>query len=206
MLSPNIKRFCISFAFLPPFLALSCIPETTTTQIPTAEHLPLNKTPVNTPADATGGFWELHPPTTIVLTQADQAAIYATVIRQIYTKDDSFGGKLQPPELYIKDYTDDKAGNLLAPESYSTLIPAEVQSSVLAALADLPVKLIWKVKYDRSWPDITLGNIYVQQDGSVQVAGSIYVANNAARGQTYILQRSGASWSITGTTGVMWVS
>ena len=140
------------------------------------------------------------------LTGDDEAAIYAAVIRQLCTIDNTFGGKLQPPALYIRDYTDDKAENSIAQESNSEPIPESVHSTVLAMLNDLPTELIWIVRFDGNRPRVTLGNFYHQPDGTVQVAGSIYVANNAAGGRTYILRKDGGLWRITGDTGQVWIS
>ena len=53
---------------------------------------------------------------------------------------------------------------------------------------------------------IQLGNVHHQDDGSAQVAGSIYIANLAAGGQTYILEESNGEWAVTGDTGMGWVS
>jgi hypothetical protein len=138
------------------------------------------------------------------VTEGDQAAIYAAAIRQIYTKDDSHGGKLQPSTLYIRNYTDDTAGNGQLKESYSELIGETVQSDVLAALSDLPTELIWIVRWDGNRPYVALGNIYPQPDGTVQVAASIYVANLGAQGQVYILKPEGSGWKISGNTGYFW--
>jgi hypothetical protein len=53
---------------------------------------------------------------------------------------------------------------------------------------------------------ITLGNIQPQADGTVQVSASIYVAPMAAGGQTYVLQRDGDTWKVTGKVGPSWIS
>jgi hypothetical protein len=51
-----------------------------------------------------------------------------------------------PPILYIKDYTNDKAGNPVKSESNSKPIPKEIQSAVMAMLPDLPnrIELGWR--------------------------------------------------------------
>ncbi|MDD5703825.1 MAG: hypothetical protein PHU23_17465 [Dehalococcoidales bacterium] len=43
----------------------------------------------------------------------DNASIYAAVIRQLVTVDDTFGGKLAPPAIYIIKNTDDSTGGHL---------------------------------------------------------------------------------------------
>lgn len=41
----------------------------------------------------------------------DEVDVYTAVIRQIYTVDDTFGGTLQPPFVYIISQTDDTVGD-----------------------------------------------------------------------------------------------
>jgi hypothetical protein len=89
---------------------------------------------------------------------------------------------------------------------------------VTALLTDLPAELVWVETRDEAplEPDtgaiadggalITLGNVAPQGDGSVHVAASIYVASLAAGGQTYVLEEVDGAWTITGTTGVEWIS
>jgi hypothetical protein len=152
------------------------------------------------------------------LTVDDEAAIYAAVTRQLATVDDTFGGNLKPPTLYVIRNTDDKAGNPGGQQSKSALISHTVQSRIVAALADLPTEVIWIDKFgDAEFEDIpgsmvknrgaiiTLGNVYRQADGSVYVAGSIYIADTGAGGTTYILEKTGGVWVITGSTGVSWI-
>lgn len=151
-------------------------------------------------------------------TEDDTAAIYAAVIRQIYTEDDTFGGTLQPPTLYIVGATDDRAGNPQIGEANPAEIPGSVRESVTALLADLPTEIVWvEARQDAPLePDtgavvdggaiITLGNVAPQDDSSVHVPASIYVANLAAGGQTYVLEEVDGVWTVTGNTGVEWIS
>ena len=53
---------------------------------------------------------------------------------------------------------------------------------------------------------IRVGNIEEGEAGAVEVAGSIYIANLAAGGSTYVLQNQDGTWRITGTTGLRWIS
>jgi hypothetical protein len=150
--------------------------------------------------------------------EEDTAAIYAAVIRQIYNEDDTFGGTLQPPTLYILGATDDSVGDPESRETNAAVIPGPVRESVTALLTDLPAELVWVETRDEAplEPDtgaiadggalITLGNVAPQGDGSVHVAASIYVASLAAGGQTYVLEEVDGAWTITGTTGVEWIS
>jgi hypothetical protein len=54
--------------------------------------------------------------------------------------------------------------------------------------------------------DTTLGNIHPQADGTLLVSASIYVASLAAGGQTFILEEKAEGWTVTGATGVTWIS
>jgi hypothetical protein len=157
--------------------------------------------------------------TTSNLTTDDEAGIYAAVIRQLATTDDTFGGNLNPPTLYIIRNTDDRAGNPSGQPSKSVLISQIGQSTIVTELADLPTKIVWIDTFgDAEFENIPgfmvkgggaiirLGNIYPQADGSVHVAGSIYIADTGAGGTTYILEKTGGVWTITGRTGVSWIS
>ena len=153
-----------------------------------------------------------------VISPSDEAAIYSAIIRRIYIEDDTFGGMLQPSTLYIIRYTNDKAGDPAIQSSESVLLSESVQSEITTALQDLPTKVVWvdtreDVELDPQGDSvtdngamITLGNMHLQEDGSIHVAGSIYVANLAAGGQTYILKQMDGVWTIIGNTGVQWIS
>jgi hypothetical protein len=156
--------------------------------------------------------------TAVEPTEDDTAAIYAAVIRQIYTEDDTFGGTLQPPTLYILGTTDDRAGEPGSGEANAAPISSSVRERVSALLADLPAEMVWVETQDEVplEPDtgavvdggalITLGNVTPQRGGSVHVPASIYVANLAAGGQTYVLEELDGVWTVTGNTGVEWIS
>jgi len=167
------------------------------------------------------------PPASPGLSLEDEASIYAAVIRQLATVDDTFGGNLEPTKLFIIKNTDDKAGDPTGPSSFSTAISQTAQDKITDMLHDLSSIIVWIDKFEdaefeegkspgleklpiQSVIDggaiITLGNIHLQNDGSAQVAGSIYVASLAAGGATYILEKKEGPWEITGTTGVRWIS
>lgn len=151
-------------------------------------------------------------------TAEETAAIYATVIRQIYTEDDTFGGTLQPPRLYVVGTTDDSAGDPETEEEDATAIASDVRDRVTSQLADLPTEIIWVETRDEVTLDpdsgavvdegaiIVLGNIHPEEAAVVHVPASIYVAGLAAGGQTYVVEEVEGMWTITGTTGVQWIS
>lgn len=156
--------------------------------------------------------------TAVEPTEDDTAAIYAAVIRQIDTEDDTFAGTLQPPTLHILGTTDDRAGEPGKGEANAESLSEAVRDGVTTALADLPADLVWvetqeDVRLERhtgavvdGGAIITLGNVTPQRGGSVHVPASIYVANLAAGGQTYVLEKVDGVWTVTGNTGVQWIS
>ena len=152
------------------------------------------------------------------LSIANQAAIYAAVVRQIYQHDDTFGGGLQPPLLFLMQTTDDSLGDPNLPQAEPATIPDAVQRRVTRALDDLPAEVTWiedtdQIPLEETTGDavgqgalIILGNLHLQEDGSVHVSGSIYVASLAAGGRTYVVEKVGRTWRVTGHTGSVWMS
>ena len=149
---------------------------------------------------------------------ADNSAIYAAVIRQMITIDDTFGGTLHPAQIYVLTTTNDQAGDPNTSAADSQPLAPELQDSVTAELSDLAATLTWvesreDVPVDADTGQIagngvlvTLGNVHPQEDGTVHVPASIYIANLAAGGQIYVLEQVESVWMITGTTGVRWIS
>ena len=149
----------------------------------------------------------------------DETAIYAVVIRQLATVDDTFGGNLNPDTLYVIKNTDDRAGNPVEGQQSDTHIITEtMQGEISSMLTDLSIEIIWIDRFEdavfeesgfevkRGGAIIRLGNIYLKEGSSVQVAGSIYIANLAAGGTTYILEKVDGFWEITGRAGPTWMS
>lgn len=153
------------------------------------------------------------------LTAHEEETIYAAVIRQVATIDDTFGGNLNPSTVYLIRRTDDGADVSQGQETPPMIISESSQLEITSLLSDLSADIIWIDKrQDAEFEDtassevkdhgviITIGNISQQKDGTVQVVGSIYIANLAAGGTTYILEKIAGVWEITGTTGVSWIS
>lgn len=150
--------------------------------------------------------------------EADEVAVYSAVIRRIYTEDDTFGGTLNPPIVYLVSTTDDGIGDPDIEGSEPRSISPDTREGVVEALADLPAEFIWvedaaAVPVDDDTGAVTgdgviltLGNIHEQEDGSALVSGSIFIASLAAGGQTYILEQVDGAWTVTGTTGIQWMS
>lgn len=148
----------------------------------------------------------------------DQAAIYAAVVRQLYTVDHSFGEPPNFPVVYLEQSTNDGVGDPDTPQADSRLLPEPVQTAVVAALEDLPAEFVWvDVAYEVPCDSgtgvvegdgaiITLGNVHLQEDGSALVSASLYIASEAAIGKTYIVKRVNGLWEVVGDTGVQWIS
>lgn len=151
------------------------------------------------------------------LDDADEVAIYSAVIRQVVETDDTFGGTMEKPVVYILTQTDDSAGDPSLGTSEPESIDLDKQEAITATLSDLPSTITWIDSRDELELEdngsitgggvlITLGNIHAQDDGTVQVGGSIYVGSLAAGGKTYVLENQDGTWTITGTVGMGWVS
>jgi hypothetical protein len=147
----------------------------------------------------------------------DQADIYAAVIRQLYLVDHSFGSSPPDfPNLYIVYLTDETAGGNFSGNVVSRVITQQLRDKIDGLLNDLPAEITWVDSF-QSVPlnedstvqgggaVVRVGNIDPGEAGAVDVPGSIYIANLAASGRTYVLEKRG-TWQIIGTTGPVWMS
>ncbi len=147
-----------------------------------------------------------------------KAAIYAAVVRQLYTVDHTFGEPPNFPIIYLVEATDDSVGDPDAPQTKSNLLLRSIQEAITASLDDLPAEFVWVGNFNEVPLDsntgavegngaiITLGNAHFRQDGSALVSASIYIANLAAGGLTYIVERIDGTWQVVGDTGVRWMA
>ena len=147
----------------------------------------------------------------------DRVAIYAAVIRQMYTVDHTFGQPPNFPFVYLVQTTDDGVGDPDAPRAEPQALPATIKEALLKELVDLPAELFWVDDRDEVPMDehstvmdggvvMTLGNIHQQADGPVLVSASIYFAALGAGGQTYVVEQVDGIWTVVGNTGVQWMS
>lgn len=158
----------------------------------------------------------------------EKALLYATVIRQVYTVDHTFGQQPEIPVIYLLAATDDRAGSPDTEKGESQKIPDELQKNILAFLLGFegaesdrqgPPEFRWIASRDEVTLNedlgnrvadggaiITLGNLHVQADGTLHIPASIYFADLTAGGRTYVLEKTGRGWQITGTTGPEWMS
>jgi hypothetical protein len=152
-------------------------------------------------------------------TPADEAAIYAAAIRQLYTVDHTFGQPPNWPTVYVISTTDDNIGTLTGEGSDPRTLSSETQQAITEALSDLPTEIVWigdrseaPISDQNGTVDygdaiiITLGNIHPQDDGSVQLPASLYCGMLCATGMTYVLEQTDGTWQVTGTTGPVWIS
>lgn len=161
------------------------------------------------------------PTVTLPTLSADEqteADIYTAVVRQLYTVDHTFGS--EPPNfriIYLVEATNDRAGDPGISQTESKRLLESVQVTITAALDDLPAKVEWVEHFSEvplnsnstvkgNGAVITLGNIHFQEDGTALVSGSISFANLGAGGRTYIVEKIGNIWEITGDTGTTWIS
>ena len=148
----------------------------------------------------------------------EQADIYAAVIRQLYEVDHTFGSNPPDfPNLYLVYMTDDSLGGDLQGPPASIVLPASLRIEIADRLIDLPAEIKWVGNFEEVPLEensgvkgggviIRVGHINEGKENTVQVAGSIYIANLAAGGSTYVLEKQGGMWRITGTTGPVWIS
>ncbi|NCF68905.1 MAG: hypothetical protein GWP61_23330 [Chloroflexi bacterium] len=143
----------------------------------------------------------------------DDAQIYAAAIRQIYTVDHSFGQAPGWPLVYVVSVTEDSA-MIDAPGAPSQTLPVETQEAITAELAGEPFELIWITAFDDAPIDpangqiaggdgiiISLGNIHPQEDGTVQLPFFMTCGGLCGIGKTYVLQRAGGEWAVSGSVG-----
>lgn len=151
------------------------------------------------------------------LATKDEIAIYTAVIRTLAGPDDTFGGQLKKAIIYIPRTPNNVAAKPGSTGAVSFPLSTAIQQGITQALADLSSQIVW---VDRT-KDVPLGSdtSRVRNDGVIIevgaitfdgmhafVPGSIYVANLAAGGTTYIVEQQYGEWIVSGTNGEMWIS
>jgi hypothetical protein len=149
---------------------------------------------------------------------ADSISIYAAVIRQISTHDDTFGGTYHPQTLYVVVRTATRSGETGTQPAEPTLLSEAMQGAITQQLHDVPARIVWVAAMDdvprnangvvaNHGAIISVGPIARQSSRSVHVPASIFIAPLTAGGRTYVVEQSQAgTWQITGTTGEEWTS
>lgn len=143
--------------------------------------------------------------------------VYATVVRQLVTKDHTFGDEPSPFErVYVVDGVVENAGD--PSDVPRERFPAAVKEGIARALADLPnVEFVADpdsvivgesecahVKGDGAL--ISLGPIKDRSGGRVTVANGLFFACLGGQWLTYVLEPAEPSWRVVGTTGPIAIS
>ncbi len=162
----------------------------------------------------------------VLVDEVAQAEIYADIARQLFTVDNTFGGKSPGwNELYLVSTTDDSVGDPNVqkdpPANLPETITGPATKKLVADLAasSISVNVHWIETRDKAPMDakngtvangkgamITFGNVHFMKDGTAHVSASLYFASLGGTGKTYILMKVDGVWKITGTTGVEWIS
>ena len=147
------------------------------------------------------------------------SAIYAAVIRQLVTEENTSGAN-DPgfTRIYVVNGpvadAGDASGNIdQRPEHRFS---SRLRRALLARLDDLPpirfVRDAASVIEDSPTGTVSGGGAVVRvgpiPDGArrVEVGGSIYIANLAGQWLTYVVERVRGRWRVTGTTGPIAIS
>jgi hypothetical protein len=149
---------------------------------------------------------------------ARTVAIYSAVVRQLVTKDHTFGEEESPfDRVFIDVRIDEGAGDPDAHPPTGTRLTAEDQAAILRALADLPpVEFVEDPDSVIAGKDecaqvkgngvlITLGPI---SGGSerVTVPNDMFFACLGGQWLTYVLESEEGDWRVVGTEGGIAIS
>ena len=149
---------------------------------------------------------------------ARTVAVYSAVVRQLVTKDHTFGDEDSPfDRVFIVVRIDDKAGSPYTHPLAGPRLTPEAQAAILRELADLP-----PVRFVDD-PDsvivgetscahvkgngvlITLGPIS-GDTGRLTVPNRMFFACLGGQWLTYVLERSDGDWQVVGTKGPIAIS
>lgn len=147
------------------------------------------------------------------------AAVYAAVVRQLVTKNHTFGGGPSPfKRVYVVDgVVQDAASPHVGGDAPRTRFSAAVKEGMTKALADLP-----RVEFVAD-PDsvlvgasrcgvkgggvlISLGPVTERAGERVTVANGLFFACLGGQWLTYVLEPVESGWRVVGTTGPVAVS
>ncbi len=163
--------------------------------------------PLPTTAPSRAGAASVPPPTPSPsdLSVAEQAAIYAAAIRQLYTVDNGQLGPLQLEAIYVSRVTDDEVGAANAPRGNPVVLSESLQAAVAEALRDMGPQVNWIDEVAGAM--FVLGNVYPQTDGTVWVSGRFWYSQKGISedeyilAKTYVLQRIDGVWRVVGELG-----
>ena len=159
--------------------------------------------PLPTTAPSRAGAAPVPPPTPSPsqsdLSEAEQAAIYAAVIRQLYTVDNGQLEPLQFEAISVSRVTDDEVGAANAPRGNPVVLSESLQAAVAEALWDMGPQVNWMDEVAGAM--FVLGNVYPQADGTAWVSGRFWYSKNGISAKTYVLQRIDGAWRVVGELG-----
>lgn len=151
---------------------------------------------------------------------AGRAEIYAAVVRELVTKDHTFGNGPSPfKRVFIVDGTvkgagDAQAGLHAAPRPF----PVEVKTGITRALPELPsIRFVANpdsvIVERRACPRvrgdgvlISLGPIEHRAGPKVRVPSGMFFSCLGGQWLTYVLEPRGGSWRVLGTRGPISIS
>jgi len=149
------------------------------------------------------------------------AAIYASVIRRLVTRDHTFGGADPGFEVvYVIDGPATHAGDPIGPAPPAAPFDSAVKDAMQRALADLP-----PIEFVRRRASVIVGTNGGKAAGSVKgrgvvltlgpirggeakvrVAASLWLSPLGGQWLTYVVRLRGERWTVTGTTGPIVIS
>jgi hypothetical protein len=169
---------------------------------------------LNTPAVPTA---ELEPPSIrSALEEQQTIAIYQAIIRRMFTRDDTYGGDLYKPILFIDRSTNDCATYTQDCETNSIVLPETVQQGIRYALNELPTWIVWIRHFGDVVRDpdhgcvqnrgviITLSNIRYEDTDVALVGGSLFRCDLEAGGFEYVVENNGGFWNIA-SSRMRWI-
>jgi hypothetical protein len=145
------------------------------------------------------------------------SAVYAVVIRQLVTKDHTFGAEPTPfKRVYVVDGVVETAGGPM--QRRSRPFSSAVKRQILGSLGDLPPirfvaepdtvivneKVCARVKAGGAL--VSLGPVEKARGEAVTVANGLFFACLGGQWLTYVLEPKGEGWRVVGTKGPIVVS
>jgi hypothetical protein len=147
--------------------------------------------------------------------QERRAAIYAAVIRQLVTKDHSFGGGPSPfKRVFVADGVVRSAADPHVGREPARRFSLAVKGGILRALRDLPPirfvadpdEVIVNCQVKRGGALISLGSIGRGRGGAATVPNGHFFGCLGGQWLTDVLEPVGGGWRVSGTKGPIVVS